>query len=38
MVDKTKVHTHDWDHNGHLVCITNFNFGCPREEAKSDES
>lgn len=20
---------HDWNHNNHLICITNANFGCP---------
>jgi len=23
---------HDWNHDGHLVCITNANFGCPKKE------
>jgi len=22
---------HDWNHDGHLVCITNANFGCPED-------
>ena len=22
-------HPHDWDHNGHLVCLENANHGCP---------
>jgi len=25
---------HDWNHDGHLVCITNAKFGCPPEEMK----
>jgi hypothetical protein len=23
---------HDWNHDGHLVCITNANHGCPKDE------
>lgn len=23
---------HDWNHDGHLVCIVNANYGCPKEE------
>lgn len=23
---------HDWNHDGHLVCLTNARSGCPREE------
>ena len=26
---KSCFRPHDWNHNGHLVCITNANFGCP---------
>jgi len=36
--DKSCFRPHDWDHNGHLVCITNSNFGCPVKEAKSSGS
>jgi hypothetical protein len=25
---------HDWNHDGHLVCIINANFGCPEKECK----
>ena len=27
--DKSCFRLHDWGHDGHLVCITNANFGCP---------
>lgn len=25
---------HDWNHDGHLVCITNANYGCPTDFKK----
>ena len=31
-LNKSCFRPHDWNHNGHLVCITNANHGCPKEE------
>lgn len=31
-LDKSCFRPHDWFHDGHLVCITNANHGCPPEE------
>ena len=33
-LDKKCFRPHDWNHNGHLVCITNYNYGCPLEDYK----
>jgi len=28
-LERTCFRAHDWRHDGHLVCITNANNGCP---------
>lgn len=30
--DKKCFRPHDWNHDGHLVCVTNANSGCPDSE------
>jgi len=27
-------HPHDWNHDGHLVCLTNYNHGCPNKSER----
>ena len=32
--EKKCFRPHDWNHDGHLVCLTNARFGCPLEEIR----
>ncbi len=27
--NNTCLQPHDWEHNGHLICLTNYNHRCP---------
>ena len=36
-LDKDCFRPHDWNHDGHLRCITNANFGCPSELKKGGD-
>ena len=35
-LDRSCFHSHDWNHDGHLVCLTNANYGCPEEKSKDE--
>jgi len=37
-LDKSCFRPHDWNHDGHLVCITNANFGSPGKEAEAKKA